>query len=247
MLEQELQKMGFSKNLSTVYLTLLKLGKAKAGELIKQSGLQRSVVYSALKELVRRELVSEVDENGVALFGLNDPDNLIREAKEKEEKIKNVVAEIKKWHAPVPREVVVSEGLDAIMRATDRSLLAPKGETMYVLGAPSSNLQPELDKHWHDYYHKARVRKGIKFMGLYDSKVEQSAIDYRNNMPDSEAKYMPEGLEMPIWFNICMDVVSIMVPGEDPPLVFTIKSKPTADAMKKYFDYFWKLGKKHMG
>lgn len=241
---EDLKKIGFSKNLATVYLTLLKLGKAKAGEVIKQSGLQRSVVYSALEELAKRELASKMEKNNVAVFSLNNPENLIKEAREKEEKIKQTVKEIKKWHAPVPREVTVSEGLEAIMRATDRSLLAPKGETMYVLGAPSLNVQPELDKHWHEYYHKIRMRKGINFKGLYDRTVGQSAIDYRNNMSGSEAKYMPEGLEMPVWFNICMDIVSIMVPGEDPPLVFTIKSKPTAEAIRKYFDYFWQRGTK---
>ncbi len=244
MLAEDLIKIGFSKNLATVYLTLLKLGKARAGEIIKQSGLQRSVVYSALEEFIERELVSKVEEKNVATFSLNNPENLIKENKEKEEKIKAAILEIKKWHTPTPREVTVSEGLDAIMRATDRSLLAPKGETMYVLGAPAANVQPELDKHWHDYYHKIRIKKGINFKVLFDRQVEQTVVDYRNSMPGSEAKFMPEGLEMPIWFNICMDVVSIMVPGEDPPLVFTIKSQPTAEAIKKYFDYFWSRGTK---
>lgn len=244
MIEEDLKKIGFSKNLSTVYLTLLKLGKAKAGEIIKQSGLQRSVVYSALDELIKRELISKVEKNNIAIFSLNDPENLIKEAKEKEEKIKQTVEEIKKWHAPVPREVTVSEGLEAIMRATDRSLLAPKGETMYVLGVPALNVQPKLDKHWHEHYHKIRMQRGINFKGLYDRSVDQTALDYRNNMPGSEAKYMPEGLEMPVWFNICVDIVSIMVPCEDPPLVFTIKSRPTAEAIKKYFDYFWSRGTK---
>lgn len=244
MLDNELKKLGFSKNLSIVYLTLLKQPKAKAGEIIKQSNLPRSVVYSALDELVGRELVSKVEVNNVAVFSVNDPESLIMELEEKKKQAEKVVQEIKKVQGVAPREVAVSEGLDAIMRATDRSLFAPRGETMYVLGASNLNVQSELDEHWHNYYHKKRIKNGVRFRGLYDRSVPQSAIDYRNSMVDSEARYLPNGLEMPIWFNVCTDVVSIMVPGEDPPIVFTVKSKPTAEAIKKYFEYFWSLGMK---
>ena len=147
MLENELKKLGFSKNLSTVYLALLKQPKAKAGEIIKQSNLPRSVVYSALDELVSRELVSKVEVNNVAVFSVNDPESLILELEEKKKKAEKIAQEIKKIQGVAPREVAVSEGLDAIMRATDRSLYAPRGETMYVLGASNLNVQSELDEH----------------------------------------------------------------------------------------------------
>ncbi len=239
-MENKLKKLGFSQNLATVYLTLLKLGKAKAGEIINQSGLQRSVVYSALEELTDRELVSRVEVKGVSTFNINDPKSLVDELEGKKEFAQKIAEELRHEQGVAPREVSVSEGLDAIMRATDRSLLASPGETMYVLGASASNVQPILDEHWHKY-HKKRIKKGVHFRGLYDRSVSQSAIDYRNNIAMSEARYLPEGLEMPIWFNVCLDVVSIMVPGDEPPLVFTVRSKPTALAMKKYFEYFWKL------
>jgi sugar-specific transcriptional regulator TrmB len=242
-MENKLKKLGFSQNLATAYLTLLKLGKARAGDVINQSGLQRSVVYSALDELVSRELVSKIEVKGVATFSINDPASLVNELEEKKEFAQKIAEELKQQQGVAPREVSVSEGLDAIMRATDRSLFAPPGETMYVLGASSLNVQPILDEHWHKY-HKKRIKKGVHFRGLYDRTVPQSAIDYRNSIAMSEARYLPEGLEMPIWFNICLDVVSIMVPGDEPPLVFTVRSKPTALAMKKYFEYFWKLSTK---
>lgn len=240
MLNDELKKLGFSRNLSLVYLKLIELGKVKAGELINQTRLQRSVVYSALDELLDRELISKVVNKGVAMFSANDSQYLIEENKKRVQLSQEIAQKIKQGQEQAVREVVVSEGLEAIMRATDRSLLAPSGETMYVLGASKLNVQPALADHWIKY-HKKRIQRGIKFMGLYDHTVEQKFIDYRNQIELSAAKYLPLGLEMPIWFNICLDVVSIMVPGEDPPLVFTIRSKPTAEAIKKYFYYFWKM------
>ena len=243
MIENELKKIGFTDNLSTVYLALLKLGKAKAGDIIKQTSLHRSVVYSALDELGHRDLISVIEVHGVAVYSANDPDSLVREAEEKKKITENIALKIKEEHGATPREVSVTEGWDAVKWVTDRSLLAPQGETMYVLGAGQENIQPLLDEHWRKYYHKQRVKKGIKFKGLYDHTVPASAIEYRNSMADSEARYLPHGLDMPVWFNICTNVVSIVVPGEDPPLVFTIKSKATADALKKYFEFLWGLSK----
>jgi len=241
MLKNKLKELGFSDNLSAVYLKLFETGRMKAGEVINQTGLHRSVVYAALDELTTRGLISRVKKRGVAFFNANDPNKLVEEMQQKIQLSETIAAEIKKQQIEQPREVIVSEGLDAIMQATDRSLLSPPGETMYVMGASAENVQPVLDKHWRKYYHKHRIKKGIKFRGLYDRTVPQEAIEYRNNMELSEARYLPNGLEMPIWFNVCANIVSIMVPGEDPPLVFTIRSRATAEAIKKYFNYLWKL------
>jgi hypothetical protein len=46
-----------------------------------------------------------------------------------------------------------------------------------------------------------------------------------------------------MWFNISDDSVGIVVPSEEPPLSFLIRSEKTAEALKKYFDYLWNQGK----
>lgn len=243
MLKDQLKKLGFSNNAATIYLKILESGKIKAGEIINQTGLPRSAVYIVLEELLTRNLISAVKVKGVSVFSANSPDHLVEESKNKVQLSQEVAKKIIANQIETPREVVVSEGLEAIMRATDRSLLAAPGETMYVMGASKLNVQPTLDAHWRKY-HKKRVRKQIKFKGLYDRTVDQSFIDYRNKMAFSEARHLPSGLEMPVWFNVCADVVSIMVPEDKPPLVFTIRSQATADAIRKYFYYLWELGGK---
>ena len=46
-----LEENGFSKAEAKVYLTLLKLGETKSGQIIKQTSLQSSVVHNALNTL----------------------------------------------------------------------------------------------------------------------------------------------------------------------------------------------------
>ena len=63
MLLKELQKLGFTKNLATVYTTLFDLGEAKAGNIVRSTGLHRNLVYLALEELEEKkteEIVAEV-------------------------------------------------------------------------------------------------------------------------------------------------------------------------------------------
>ncbi|MFA6424174.1 MAG: helix-turn-helix domain-containing protein [Candidatus Magasanikbacteria bacterium] len=238
MIESKLKKFGFSKNLTTVYLALMELGRAKAGEVVKESGLPRSVVYLSLDELVGRDLVSKIEYKGVFLFVANDPAHLVDEAEQKKKLAKEIANELKEKQKQIPREIGVYEGLDGIVRATFKKLDAPSGKTIYVMGASKYNVQPELDKHWKQF-HKQRIKKGMYFKGLYDRTVDQKFVDFRNSSPLSGARYLPEGMEMPMWFNVCEDELSIMLPEDEPPLVFNISSRAAAESIIKYFNYLW--------
>ncbi len=244
MFENQLKKLGFSDNLSTVYLALFELGKVKAGEIIDSTNLPRSVVYSALDELIARELATKTELRGVAMFSANDPERLVDEVEEKKQLAKKIAIEIKKKQDTPPREVSVYEGLDGIKRATLNKLDASEGETVFTFGASKYNVQPALDEFWTKIFHKKRIKKKIYFKGLYDRTVGQKYIDYRNSIPLSSAKYLPQGLEVPVWFSVCDDMLSIMVPEDDPPIVFNIRSRAAAEAIKKYFHYLWNLGSK---
>jgi len=236
MIEEQLEKLGLHKNESKVYLTLFELGKVKAGQLIEHTKLHRNLVYTALDELTERGLVTKIVRGAVAEFSANDPHHLIDELDAKKEMAEKVVAEIKKKAAQTPREVTVYEGNESIVDVTEKNLDAPAGETIYILGASNSTISEPFGG-W-DRFHKMRVKKNINFKVLYDHTVAKDVLEARNKLPMAEARYFPFDIEMPVWFNMCNDKLAIMVTGED-PLVFDIRSRPVADAMKKYFEYFW--------
>jgi uncharacterized protein (DUF2249 family) len=171
----------------------------------------------------------------VAEFSANDPEHLIDELEDKKTLARKVAAEIKMKISEVPREVTIHEGNQSIVDVALRNLNAPAGETYYVLGASEKTNEPFGN--W-DRVHKKRVKNGIQFRGLYDHTVTKNVLVQRNSLPMAEARYFPFDIEMPVWFNMCKDKLAIMVTGED-PLVFDIRSRPVADAMKKYFEYFW--------
>lgn len=74
----DLQKIGFSKNQAKVYLALFNIGKGKASEVIKETGLHRHLVYTALESLVSKKLIAQTEVRGVKHFAMLDPERLLQ-------------------------------------------------------------------------------------------------------------------------------------------------------------------------
>ncbi len=242
MIEENLKKLGFSQNEIKIYLTLIRLGKCKAGDLIKETSLQRSVVYNGLEKLYERGLVGKSFSNGVAVYLSNDPESLVNEAEQKIFLAKKVAEELKEKQQVRDREVVVYEGEDIIKRVADKNLNAKAGSTIYFLGPSKFGVQTNLERYW-QHYHKKRAEKGINCKILYEQGTDPKIVENRNTLPLCEARYLPINSEMPISFIIGDDMVGMIVPTEHPPLAFLIKSIKTADGLKKYFEYLWEQGK----
>lgn len=236
-IEKLLIQLGFTKNETTVYLALFELGKCRAGEIIDFTKLHRNLVYTALDEFVKRELVTKTEVNGVATFTANDPSRLLEEIDQRRELAEQFAEEIKKKQEESPREVTIYEGLEGLKRATKRTLSAPEGETVYVFGAAPHTMLPDLSMRWQKY-DKSRIKRGIHFKGLYGRNTSKDILEQKNALPLTDAKYMPQGIEVPMWFNVCGDISSIVAIDEN-PLAFNIKSKTIADGLKKYFEYLW--------
>lgn len=238
MIEENLKKLGFTQNEVKIYLTLLRLGKLKAGELIKEAGLQRSVVYNGLDELFKRGLVSKSVTKGVAVYASNDPEALVHEAEQKAFLAKKISRELKQKQRMKDREVVVYEGEDIVKRVADKSLDSRAGSTIYFLGPSKFGIQANLEKYWQQY-HKKRFEKEVNCQILYDKSTDPRIVKNRNALPLCEARYLPIEMEMPMSFIISEYMVGIVVPSENPPLAFLIRSLKTAEALKNYFEYLW--------
>lgn len=87
---------GLSENEAVIYEYLLKHGKVKAGEIIKNTDLKRGIVYLVLADLIRKNLVTEekVGSKGsrgkaiVSEFSPNHPESLRSYLEEEEKRLK---------------------------------------------------------------------------------------------------------------------------------------------------------------
>jgi len=236
MIENQLKKLGFSKNETKVYLSLFELGKCRAGQIIETVRLHRNLVYTALEELFGKGLVTKVIKNGVAIFSANSPDLLLSMVEEQKNIAEDAVTELKKKSDKNLRDIVVYEGEEGIKRSRNWALQYDKGETLYVIGSKASST-PEMEKYWRQF-HSKREKQGINFKIMYEKGVNPAGISFRNNLKLSEAKYLPMQIDFPVWFGFIKDYLEIGIPGDN-PLTFGLKSKEAVGAFKQFFNYFW--------
>ena len=134
MLHKDLQKIGFTKNLATIYILLAELGEAKAGEIVKKTGLHRNIVYLALQTLEAKQLIMKTERRGIALFKMLDPKRIMNEVKEKERFAGEIVEELKTLYKPRAQQIIIHEGMEEIERAAmNLYRQGNEGDAMYLL------------------------------------------------------------------------------------------------------------------
>jgi len=73
---ETLQQLGLSEKEAQLYLKLLTIGSASAGELIKELKFYSKTVYELLEKLIEKGLVSYVVKSNVKYFEAADPERL---------------------------------------------------------------------------------------------------------------------------------------------------------------------------
>ena len=87
MYENLLIECGLTQNEALVYLALLRLEKAKSGNIVREAKISGGKIYETLYKLIDKGLVKSVIENGVKHFIANDPKAILEYVKEKEKSL----------------------------------------------------------------------------------------------------------------------------------------------------------------
>src|SRR6056297_1213179 len=96
-LSQELLSLGLNNKESEVYLAALKLGYCSVQEIAKKANMNRTTVYTHIKNLISRGLMSAVEKAGKVFYLVERPEKLkyIQEQQEKEvARRKNILQKI---------------------------------------------------------------------------------------------------------------------------------------------------------
>ncbi|MBI2079768.1 hypothetical protein HYT84_03315 [Candidatus Micrarchaeota archaeon] len=240
-----LKRLGLNSNEIRVYLALLSLNQSSSGEIIKESLVPSSKIYSALDGLIKKGLVSYIIKGKIKLFRPSNPSILLNliETKEKEVKqLKNSLeAELpkltKKFEEDKPKyNAEIFEGLRGIKEFYEYSLnLLEKGEWMYTLGYPP--LASELLNAYFVDFHKRKDKKGIWSKVLFDYNTWFGKE--REKRKYALQKYLPKGIHTPAFIHIFRDYVGIMVITQDQKTCIAIKNKEVAESYKQYFELLW--------
>lgn len=226
-----LEDLGLTGTESRAYLALIELGMAKAGAIIKETGLHNSVTHTALAGLCRKGFASMRRQGNVRYYIPTDPRLLVDLIEERKRRVKELVPTLVSKMIPTRRhEVQLYEGFNGFMAAHYEMIDGIKRGTEWLFFAFYSS-DPAISKKVHDFYRefeKERNARGIEVRGLAPKAWGQ----YYRGRKLQNIKLV----NVPIIFNvnICADRV-IMTPWDDGEISFLIYSQDLGSHFRNYF------------
>ena len=233
-----LEHIGLTRNEANVYLELLRAGSSMAKSIAKLTNMHRTSVYSCLQRLHRKGLVSTIVEDGKTYFEAVDPEKLLSLLKEREERLRTVLPELKKLKDTnfyTRHEVQYFKGKQGLKTVFDDILQT--GENYFGWG-PERDIE-NLLKHYFVYYVRERKRRKIHARVIY---FEDSRGKEYTRSPLIKIKYLPQSMYEPTAHRVYGDNVVIILLEED-PLCIVIRNKAIAESYLNHFKILWEKAK----
>jgi len=233
-IEEKLKESGLTGNEAKVYLGLLKKEEINGSQLAKQIGLDRTLTYQVLNNLMEKGLVSYVIKEHKKYFKVNNPENLLNPIKEKEALVKDLIPELKSLGkvSSAISEINVYEGKEGI-RTLMREIIKEKSFSAFGATGRAYDILYEMPR-----LTKELTRKGYSARMIMPPKYKSHKMLGFKNI---KAKYLD--LQSEATTTIFGDKVSIHLIKEK-PIVILINNKDIAKGYQNYFDFLWKIAKR---
>ncbi|NIO44211.1 MAG: hypothetical protein GTN36_01485 [Candidatus Aenigmarchaeota archaeon] len=238
---ETLKRIGLASNETKVYLKLLRIGSSKAGRISKETHINRTTTYDALKSLLEKGLVSYVIKSGNKWFEAVNPKRLLEILKEKEDDLQKILPEIQTIYK-IPKEkhnVTLFYGNKGIKSVFQDMI--KEGKSISVLDS-----EEQLVRHFPfyvDYFMKQIEKKKIKIRHILrdDPKVKEWFLKApRKPTTTTKVKFVPLKYKTNSVIDIYGDKVAIIIWSE-PPEAVIIKNKSVAEVFRNYFEILWNL------
>jgi sugar-specific transcriptional regulator TrmB len=237
-MEETLLKLGLTKAEIKVYLTMLKLKSALAGEVTKMSGLHRRSVYDAIERLIEKGLVSYIVEGKRKRFQPESPERLRDIIHNWKDEVEDQIPKLNAIYSSGTREqeATVYRGKNGLKTIMDDIL--DTGQTLYVYGA-YGDFEERL-KYFFAQFEKKRIRKRLHVKVIFD---ENDRARVAGKLPLVSSRFLPAGFSGPVTTEVYGEKVLLMV-WEEEPIILMVKNPKVAKAYRRYFNIIWDMAKK---
>lgn len=239
MVEKVLMSLGLTGNETKIYLTLLKIGSATAGEITSRCGIHRRNVYDSIERLMEKGLVSSVIINNKKYFQAEEPErfiSLIDEKKSLLEEQRNIVKEIIPSLKPIQNQslhtVKFFKGKEGLKSVYEDILKTGKS---YIGYGPGEQVEVVLSSYLKHYVRK-RLRKKLQARLILEDSARGKWFT-KNKLLD--VKYLPDNYSSHAALRIYGNKVALILFSKDEPLAIVIENKSIADGYRKYFEILW--------
>ena len=232
-----LQDLGLTPAEIKVYFSLLELGTSKAGEIIKHSQLQNSVVHFTLGKLVEKGLASFVRRGRVKHYQPTDPRNICRWLDEKKHRLELVIPQlIERQKVKETQEAEVFEGVRGFKAMAYKFIEDAEPGDEYLIFAFITAME-QRDREIYSFYREFvddRLRRGIEMKGIAHECRRPLFEEFRYDLSYWLFVNFPTLQNVSVFRNKI-----IMTPWQYKPVSYLITSKHVADNFREYFYLVW--------
>jgi len=234
-IEVTLERIGFGKKEITIFITLLKLGLAKASRIAKDSGIERRTVYGILDRLKQKHIVFSVIKNGVQHFKATDPKKILEELNETKRMYLEALPKLMELSNLPKEEIKIDilagkEGLRTIFNdilKQEENIINFGGFTKYDKTDYILFSQLVRDMQKLRLKERVLVPSGVKIVKI--SSGEYKTINLDQDIPTSTIIYGNK--------------VAITIFAQKTYSIVRIENKDFTDSYRKYFEHYWKISK----
>lgn len=230
-----LRRIGFDEKEITIYLALLKSGKASVSELLKHTQIERRTIYDVLERLVQKGYASYYEENKKRVFVPTKPEIILTELEQNKIMFENIIPKLTQLEgSPKDAKVEILKGIKGLTTIF-YEIIEQKREHL-AFGDIKPLIVEERYSRLVKHFLRSMVEKGLK------EKIIYPKGEPVNKVKGGDYRAVDKELVFPSPTLIYGDVVTQYI-YTDPLTIIKITSKEVADTHRKYFDYFWNLGK----
>jgi sugar-specific transcriptional regulator TrmB len=233
MKSKDLTKLGLSTNESKIYLALLELGHALAGEISKKTQINRTTTYDSLERMIEKGIVAFFIQANRKVFQPISPDRFLDIVREQEIAVKEIVPKLQvQFSLSKEREESnIYKGRKGI-KTILANILACDGYVAFGSGGRFF----EVMKYDFTIFQKRKRELGIASKVIVEESARAS--DYVRQAY-TKFRFIPDEYSSLTTTFVYGDNVAIVIWSEVPVAV-VIKSRGVAESYSHYFNLLWK-------
>ncbi len=234
-----LEKIGFSEKEASVYLYLLKVDSDNVADIAKYTKINRTTVYPVLQQLIQKEFVEEIKEDGKVFYRARTPDRIESFLQEQKIKIeeqtheaRDIIPQLKGVMRQEGQKPVIQyhEGREAIVYAAKTyDISEGSDEEMYLI-YPRDILEDLFTEKERKVARELRINKNIRSKSFYTYEKGDYSPDNTGDRIKIDSKKYPVKADI----SVHGDGVQIHILGDKLGSIY-IKSRDIADTLKTLF------------
>jgi len=252
MLEKLFKDLQFSQKESAIYLAILELGQARAIDLAKKTGFNRTTVYDLLEVLIQKGLVSKFKKGATSFFNALEPERLINylerdqaeycvATKKKKQQVQELLPQLISLQNVLNAKpkIKLFEGEKGMREAYEDTLTAKNSIIAY---ANVETMHHGLPNFFPEYYQR-RVQSKVFIRAILPRNKLSLERAQHDQVEMRATRFLPAGQIFSPEVNIYNN--KMLVASWKEKMAVVIESKELADLQKIIFETLWQILPKH--